>query len=481
MEIIVIVVLDRCNPAYRLAIAPGQEELGSGVCKKWMLLPVQQFFHVHDQRRNPIRIVPVKCPGKPNELPQIAGIDHSIDFDLAQGSPLLSKQSGIAWPLFIALHRIHPYLEVRAVDRSFGQIRTDVMLCYDSKFKRCLARKIRLWIHMDHPFRKLLPATILLIGIILIGILGYEFLEKWTFLESTYMVITTLFTVGFMEIHPLSPAGRIFTIFIIVLGVGSALYIAGQAVEIIIEGEMSGYRKRKSMDKKISQMKQHYIICGFGRVGHQVGQVFDSSRIPYVVIDSKRESLDELEAKDIPVIVGDATSDGILIEAGIQSAKGLIACSDSDVANVYVTLSARVLNPALNIVARAGIKDTEKKLIMAGANRVISPYFISGIRMAALAISPVASDFLDLVTHGGQVDFSLYEMPIPEHSPMVRKTIAEADIRGTSGALILAIRRSDGSFDLQPKADSTIEKNDVLVVIGTQEQFEKLQKIVHSE
>jgi voltage-gated potassium channel len=149
------------------------------------------------------------------------------------------------------------------------------------------------------------------------------------------------------------------------------------------------------------------------------------------------------------------------------------------VANVYVTLSSRVLNPGLSIVARAGLKDTEKKLIMAGANRVISPYFISGIRMAALAIRPVASDFLDLVTHGGQVDFSLYEIAIPENSPLVHKTVAQADVRSSSGALILAIRRNDGSFDLQPKATSIIEKHDVLVVIGTQEQFELLDKVVN--
>jgi voltage-gated potassium channel len=278
----------------------------------------------------------------------------------------------------------------------------------------------------------------------------------------------------------LSPSGKIFTMIIIVAGVGSAIYLAGQAVEIIVEGEMTGYRKRKRMDKKISQMKQHYIICGFGRVGHQVAQVFESSGIPFVVIDEKKGTLDELEEKNIPIIIADATSDSILIEAGIRSAKGLIACSDSDVANVYVTLSARVLNPQLNIVARAGFKDTEKKLIMAGADRVISPYFISGVRMAALALRPVAIDFLDLVTHGGEVDFSLYEVTIPENSPLVNKTVGEAEVRGSSGALILAIRKSDGSFDLQPKPTSTIEKDDVLVVIGTQEQFDILDRIVHA-
>jgi voltage-gated potassium channel len=331
---------------------------------------------------------------------------------------------------------------------------------------------------MNHPFRKLLPALTLLITIILIGILGYEFIEKWNFLDSTYMVITTLFTVGFQEVRPLSSTGKVFTMFIIVGGVGSAIYAAGQAVEIIVEGEMFGYRKRKRMDKKISEMKNHYIICGFGRVGHQVAQVFETSRVPYVVIDSKKETLEELEMQNVLSIIGDATSDSVLLEAGIGSAKGLIACSDSDVANVYVTLSARVLNPQLNIVARAGHQDTEKKLTMAGANRVISPYFISGVRMAALATQPVASDFLDLVTHGGNIDFRLYEIPVPEGSPLINVSIGEADIRTKSGALILAVRNGNGVFDLQPKATSTINKNDVLVVIGTQVQFEILEKMV---
>lgn len=331
---------------------------------------------------------------------------------------------------------------------------------------------------MDHPFRKLLPAIIILITVAVVGVLGYTYIEGWTFLEALYMVITTLYSVGFQEVHPLSQAGKIFTMLIIVVGVGSAIFAAGQALEIMVEGEMAVYRKRKRMNKRIKQMKDHYIICGFGRVGRQVAQVFEDSKIPYVVVDSKKETLEELNLKDIPGIVGDATSDSNLIEAGIHTAKGLIACSDSDVANVYVTLSARVVNPNLNIVARAGIKDTEKKLIMAGANRVISPYFISGVRMAALATRPIASDFLDLVTHSGAVDYSLYELAIPDGSPLISKTIGDADIRDKSGALVLAIKKSDGSFDLQPKPATTIRKNDVLVVIGTQEQYDSLEKMV---
>lgn len=314
--------------------------------------------------------------------------------------------------------------------------------------------------------------------IFVVGILGYIFIEKWSVLDSVYMVVITLSTVGFEEVHRLSPAGKLFTIFIIVGGVGSAIYAAGQIVEIIVQGEMTGYRKRKNMDKKIREMKDHYVICGFGRVGRQVAQVFDTWQVPFVVIDPKKESLDELEARGVPVLMGDATDDTVLMAAGIDRAKGLIACSDSDVANVYITLSARQLNSGLHIVSRAGLKDTEKKLTMAGANRVISPYFISGIRMAAMATRPVAVDFLDLVTHSGLVDFSLFQITVPTGSPLNRKSIAEADIRNISGALVLAIRKSDGSFDLHPKETSRIDSNDVLVVLATQEQFDSLQKMV---
>jgi len=313
-----------------------------------------------------------------------------------------------------------------------------------------------------------------------VGIGGYIAIEGWSLLESAYMVVITLFTIGFQEVHPLSASGRILTMFIAVTGVGTAVYAAGRAVEIIVEGEMFGYQKKKRMDKKIKEMKDHYIICGFGRVGHQVAQVFQASKVPYVVIDAKPQTAIELEPAGVANIIGDATSDDTLVAAGIKAAKGLVACSDSDVANVYVTLSARALNPNLFIVSRAGQRDTEKKLLMAGANRVISPYFISGVRMAALATRPVTSDFLDLVTHGAQVEFSLYEIEVHERSSLVAKSLEQADIRGTSGATVLAIRKTDGSFDLQPTASSRIDKGDVLVVLGTQEQIERLEKMVRS-
>jgi voltage-gated potassium channel len=329
-----------------------------------------------------------------------------------------------------------------------------------------------------NPFRRLLPIGIVLLALLLVGVAGFMTIEHWTMLESIYMVTITLLTIGFQEVHPLSPEGRIFTMIIAIVGVGTAIYAAGQAAETIVEGELFGYRMRRKMEKQIKELCDHYILSGFGRVGHQVAEDFHSAGILYVVIDTKPETVNELQPKGVPHIIGDPTLDEVLEEAGIRKAKGLVACSDSDVSNVYVTLSARALNPRLYIVARASQRETEKKLKMAGADRVISPYFISGRRMAAMVMRPVTCDFLDTVSHGGELEFRLHEIPVPAHSSLADKTIAESRIRTRCGAVVLAIHKAGGSFELQPQASSVIRPNDTLVVIGTQGQIESLVKMM---
>jgi voltage-gated potassium channel len=319
---------------------------------------------------------------------------------------------------------------------------------------------------------------LILFTVVVVGTAGYTLIEGWSFLDAVYMVIITLFTVGFQEMHELSSEARLFTIFIIVSGVGTAIYTAGQVVEIIVEGEILGYRRKRKMERKIREIKDHYIICGFGRTGHQVAKEFDTAKVPYVVVDRKPETAEELEPKGVPYVVGDVISDENLEEAGIRSAKGLVATADSDVANVYITLSARALNPDLYIVARASEIHTEEKLKMAGADRVISPYFISGKRMAAWATKPVTSDFLDMVMHGESLEFSLREITVSGSSSLIDKTLHEAEIRQKSGATVLAIRKEGGSFNLQPQAGSRIEKGDIFVVIGTQEQLDLLEEMV---
>jgi len=329
-----------------------------------------------------------------------------------------------------------------------------------------------------HPFRRVRSAALLLLAIAVAGTFGYVFIEHWTVLQAAYMVIITLFTVGYGEVAPLSTAGRILTMAIIVTGVGTSVYAAGQVLEIILEGELLGFRKKQRMNRMIREMKDHYIICGFGRVGHQVAEDFNAAGIPYVIIDSKPETITELEPRGIPALVGDVTSDSILEEAGIRRAKGLVACSDSDVTNVYVTLSARAINPSLFIVARAGQHETERKLQIAGANRTVSPYFISAKRMAAMVSKPVASDFLDVVMHGRELEFQLHEVPVPPASPLVGRTLSDTEIRARSGALVIAIRRADGRLELQPRAATPVGAGDTLVVIGTQEQVDMLGKVV---
>jgi voltage-gated potassium channel len=224
-------------------------------------------------------------------------------------------------------------------------------------------------------------------------------------------------------------------------------------------------------------MRDHYIICGFGRVGHQVARDLDAENIPYVIVDIKEKTAEELEEKGVPYIIGDVTAENLLENAGVERAKGMIAANDSDVANVYVTLSARALNKNLFIVARASTKAAEEKLKTAGANKVISPYYIAGRRLAALAIKPVASDFLDTVMHGEHLEFGLQEIPIDDQTSLIGKSLGEIQVRQQSGATILAIRRADGGFDLQPLAGTRIEKNDILVAIGTQEQLDLLAKM----
>ena len=329
-----------------------------------------------------------------------------------------------------------------------------------------------------NPFRQLLPSLVMLLVIFLAGTAGYSLIEGWSLLESSYMVVITLFTIGFQEVHALSQSGRVFTMLIAITGVGTAIYAGGQVVEIIVEGEILGYRRRKKMERKVRDMKNHFIICGFGRTGHQVAEELESAGVPYVVVDRKPETAEELEPKGIPYIIGDIIADENLEEAGIKTARGLISTADSDVANVYVTLSARALNPGLYIVARAGEIDTEKKLKMAGADRVISPYYISGKRMAAWATRPVTSEFLDMVVHGGSLEFSLSEITVSPNSAMLNKTLQDAEIRQKTGALVLAIKKWGGEFDQQPQASTPIEQGDTFVVIGTQQQLELLNKML---
>src|SRR3989338_6686563 len=223
-------------------------------------------------------------------------------------------------------------------------------------------KKIKIEIKNMNPLNRLIIPFFFIFVIASSGIAGYMLIEGWSFIDALYMVVITLATVGFREVHDLTPWGQILTIGIILAGVSTVIYAAGQFVEMLVDGEIANYRRRRKMDKRMAEMRDHYIICGFGRVGHQVAAELEAVGIAYAVLDSKDETALELGEKNIPCIVGDITSDKILTDAGIKCAKGLIASADSDTANVFVCLSARVLNPNLTIIARASSRSEERRV-----------------------------------------------------------------------------------------------------------------------
>lgn len=326
-------------------------------------------------------------------------------------------------------------------------------------------------------FRHLKIAVTFLVVVIILGTLGYTWIEHWGLLDALYMTIITIATVGFHEVRELSSAGKIFTIFLIIGGVGTAGYTLGSLIEVMLEGYLGDIIGGRRMKRKIAELKNHYIVCGFGRVGQQVAREFKRAGAPFIVLDSNPEVKDRMDAEGVLYIQGDASDEEVLKEAGINRAKGLITAVDSDADNVYVTLTARVLRPDLFIIARTNLEGSEEKLKRAGANRVVSPYSIGGRRMASMLLKPVVSDFLDTALKGERLEFQLEEVDIKEGSPLEGLTIKEANIRGECGALVLSIHRKSGRFDTDVGPNSKIEPGDKLVVIGTREQLEKLERM----
>jgi len=318
-------------------------------------------------------------------------------------------------------------------------------------------------------------AGLLLGAIIVAGIAGYMLIEGWSFLDAAYMTVITIATVGFSEVHALSPVGQVFTIFLIASGVAAAAYVIGRFLEFLLEGYFSEVLGGRSMKKRIEQLKGHYIVCGFGRVGEQVAREFKRSGAPFIVLDPNPDVKKYLDAEDVLYIQGDAANEEVLKEAGIDKAKGLVSVVDSDADNVYVTLTARALNADLFIIARANLESADYKLKRAGANRVISPYSLGGRRIASMVLKPVVSDFLDTVMHGEKMEFQLEEMTVGKDSPLKDSSVRDADIRQKSGAMVLSIYRVDGRFDSDLHGDTKIEQGDRLIVIGTPEQLEKLE------
>jgi len=320
---------------------------------------------------------------------------------------------------------------------------------------------------------------VLVAFIIAFGTAGYMAIEGWNFLDSIYMTVITLTTVGYREIHELSPKGTLFTIFLIVGGVGTVLYALSTGARVILEGELREIFGRKRLEKKIKELRDHYIICGYGRMGKIISRELQAEGVKSVVIEKAPGSLEERE--DLPVLLGDATRDNILKEAGVERAKGLISVLPTDAENLFVVLSARGLNPNLLIVARAVEEDAEQKLLRAGANKVISPYHIGGLRMAHTVLKPTVVDFIEFATKSGNIELQMQEINIEEGSSLIGLTLEECGMGRELGVIIVAIKQSTGDTRFNPTFRSTIKAGDTLIALGEKAKLRAIEEMARGK
>jgi voltage-gated potassium channel len=316
-----------------------------------------------------------------------------------------------------------------------------------------------------------------LAALLVLGSLGYVFIEGWSFFDALFMTITTLTTVGYGEVHPQSMMGRAYTMVLILAGVGVMLYIVGAMAKVVVEGEIQEALGKRKFRRHMKKIKDHYIICGFGRLGTIIARQLSHARIPVVVVENNPDLISVLEAQGYPFVAGDATREEVLLEAGIERAKGLVAVLHSDAGNVYVTLTARSLNPKLYIAARGEDPGSHKKLLRAGADKVESPYEMGGRKMAQTILRPTVVTFMDLAMQDG-VEWSMEEIAVSENSPLVGVPLMETGIRRDLDLIAVAVKRADGTLLFNPTPKTTLQGGDTLIAVGMRHNLEKLEEMM---
>jgi voltage-gated potassium channel len=327
------------------------------------------------------------------------------------------------------------------------------------------------------PARHVVLSFTFLLLVILTGAFGYAVIEGWGFFESLYMAIITITTVGFREVHELSITGQVFTICLIFFSLGAIAYSGSSLMQFVVEGQLREIFGRKHMEKKISSLENHFIICGYGRIGAFICNELKAKPVPFVVVEKSPALCEKLAADGFLFVQGDATGDDALIHAGILRARGLVTAVTSDADNVFITLTARGLNPHLFILARAGETNSETKLKRAGASKVISPYTIGAHRMAQAILRPSVVDFLEIATAGRHLELQLEEIRINPGSSLAQKTLINSGIRRDLGVIIIAIKKSDGRMLFNPTPENLLETGDTLITLGKGEGIAHLAEI----
>lgn len=317
-----------------------------------------------------------------------------------------------------------------------------------------------------------------LLGILIVGTVGYWQIEHWSFLDSFFMTVITITTVGYREVGgELSSVGKIFTVLLIFSGFGVAALALSHFTSAILKGELNNILGRMRMRREIDSIKEHYIIAGFGRTGQVIATSFRLKKIPFVVIDSDDKAVRIFDELNIPYIIGDAGDEDVLKKAGIERAKGFVAVVSSDASNAFAIMTARVLNTGLTIIARALDVQSIRKLKIAGANKVIAPYQLGGARIAHAIAHPHASDFIDIVEDVESEHIEMADLLIKSNSRFDGKTVGDS-VFTESNVIVVGIRRSNGEFVFHPKANQDLKVNDHLIIMGPTKNIEQLYQMV---
>ncbi|MFP4374359.1 MAG: potassium channel family protein [Spirochaetaceae bacterium] len=323
----------------------------------------------------------------------------------------------------------------------------------------------------DRTAHQVMVAGIMVLAILFAGTLGYILVEGWGFVDAFYMTVLAVSTTGFREVHELSDTGKMLTVAIIIAGVLSIAYLAGRAAQLLIERYIL---RRRGMDRQIRRLRNHYIVCGYGRMGRHVCDELEAEGADYVVVEKDATILEQLIGGGVLYIEGDATSDEALLRAGIEQAKGLITVVSSDAENVYTTLSAKTLNPKVFVVSRALQDETEPKLRKAGADRVIKPYLHVGQRMAQLLLRPGIVEFMDTVAHEAGKDIKMEEIVISDESLLVGRSLLDSPIRNELNIIVIVIHRQDGELIYNPSSTVELRAGDHMIAVGDKDNLRRL-------
>jgi len=317
--------------------------------------------------------------------------------------------------------------------------------------------------------------ALLILLVIVTGTIGYSLIEGWSLWDAFYMTIITITTVGYFEVHPLSWAGQAFTVVLILTGVGAFFYAFTLFMALLASGTLLERRERKRLARMLDDLTDHFILCGYGRLGEIISREFARQHVPFVVIERNPERVRLAMDHGYLTVEADASSEDVLRRVRIDRARGLVAAVSTDAENVYAVLSARLLKPDLFIVGRAETEDARTKLTRAGASRVISPYHIGGLQLAQTALRPAVVDFVQLATSSEHMELNLEQVHVAETSALAGRSLIDAGLRQRFGVVVVGIRRADGKMDFNPAPETAILAGDDLVVLGKTDSLKDLE------